>query len=50
MLDLLEADAVLADAMGPDMLSTYLALKRSEAAAYAAFEPEAIAAEYRYKF
>ena len=50
VLDLLEADAVLAGAMGPDMLSTYLALKRSEAAAYAAFEPEAIAAEYRYKF
>jgi glutamine synthetase len=50
VLDLLEADAVLAGAMGEQMLSTYVALKRSEAAAYASSDPESIAAEYRYKF
>jgi hypothetical protein len=32
------------------MLSTYLALKRSEAAHYAAAAPEEIAAGYRYTF
>jgi glutamine synthetase len=49
-LGLLESDAVLAGAMGQPMLSTYLALKRSEVAAYAGAEPETIAAEYRYKY
>ena len=50
VLDALSADEVLAGAMGADMLDTYLRLKRSEAAAYAGMEPDAIAAEYRYKF
>lgn len=50
VLDLLADHPVPAGAMGQPMLSTYLALKRSEEAAYAAMEPEAIAAEYRYKF
>ena len=50
VLEALEADQVLAAAMGPDLLSTYLALKRSEAGAYAGVEPEAVAAEYRYTF
>ena len=50
VLDLLADHPVLAAAMGQPMLSTYLALKRSEEAAYAAMEPEATAAEYRYKF
>ena len=50
VLGLLEGDRVLAAAMGPQMVSTYLALKRSEVAAYAAMEPEAIAAEYRYPY
>jgi glutamine synthetase len=50
VLAALEADAVLAGAMGNDMLDTYLRLKRSEVAAYAGMEPDAIAAEYRYKF
>jgi glutamine synthetase len=50
VLDLLADDPVLAGAMGTPMLSTYLALKRSEAAAYAAIDPQATAAEYRYKF
>jgi hypothetical protein len=36
--------------MGRPMHSTYLALKRSEASAYAAVDPQTIAAEYRYKF
>jgi glutamine synthetase len=50
VLAALEADAVLAGAMGDDMLDTYLRLKRSEVAAYEGMEPDAIAAEYRYKF
>jgi glutamine synthetase len=50
VLDALSDDEVLAGAMGADMLDTYLRLKRSEAAAYAGMEPDAIAAEYRYKF
>jgi len=50
VLDLLADDPVLAGAMGGPMLSSYLALKRSEAAAYAAIDPQATAAEYRYKF
>jgi glutamine synthetase len=50
VLDLLQADTVLAGAMGEEMLSTYVALKRTEAAAFASSEPEAIATEYRYKF
>jgi glutamine synthetase len=50
VLDALSADEVLAGAMGADMLDTYLRLKRSEVAAYAGMEPDAIAAEYRYKF
>jgi glutamine synthetase len=50
VLAALEADAVLAGAMGDDMLDTYLRLKRSEVAAYEEMEPDAIAAEYRYKF
>jgi glutamine synthetase len=49
-LDLLAGDPVLAGAMGRPMLSTYLALKRSEASAYAAVDPETTATEYRYKF
>jgi len=49
-LDLLAGDPVLAAAMGRPMLSTYLALKRSEASAYAAVDPETTATEYRYKF
>jgi hypothetical protein len=36
--------------MGDDMLDTYLRLKRSEIAAYAGMDADAIAAEYRYKF
>jgi glutamine synthetase len=50
VLDALAADGVLAAAMGDDMLDTYLRLKRSESAAYAGMQPDAIAAEYRYKF
>jgi glutamine synthetase len=50
VLDALAADSVLAGAMGDDMLDTYLRLKRSESAAYAGMQPDAIAAEYRYKF
>jgi glutamine synthetase len=50
VLAALAADEVLAAAMGADMLDTYLRLKRSEVAAYAGMEPNAIAAEYRYKF
>jgi glutamine synthetase len=49
-LDLLLADTRLGEALGPLTLSTYTALKRSEVAAYATAEPEAIAAEYRYKY
>jgi len=50
VLDLLADDPVLAGAMGRPMLSTYLALKRSEASAYAAVDPQTTATEYRYKF
>ena len=50
VLDALAADPVLAGAMGADLLSTYLALKRTEAAAYAGMDADAIATEYRYKF
>jgi len=50
VLDLLADDPVLAGAMGRPMLSTYLALKRSEASAYAAVDPHTTATEYRYKF
>jgi glutamine synthetase len=50
VLEALAADPVLAEAMGPQMLSTYLALKRSEAAHYANSQPEEIAAGYRYTF
>ena len=50
VLDALAADDVLAGAMGEDMLDTYLRLKRSEVAAYAGMDADAIAAEYRYKF
>ena len=50
VLDLLVDHPLLAGAMGQPMLSTYLALKHSEEAAYAAMEPEATAAEYRYTF
>jgi glutamine synthetase len=50
VLEALAADPVLADVMGPHMLSTYLALKRSEAAHYAHSEPDEIAAGYRYTF
>ena len=50
VLEALAADPVLAEAMGPQMLSTYLALKRSDAAHYAAAAPEEIAAGYRYTF
>jgi glutamine synthetase len=46
----LEADAALAAAFGQPLLGTYLTLKRSEVAAYAGAEPEAIAREHRYKF
>jgi glutamine synthetase len=49
-LDGLAADPVLAAALGEPMLGTYLALKRSEVAAYAGAEPETIARDYRYKF
>ena len=49
-LSALEADATLTEALGASMLGTYLALKRSEVAAYAGAEPEAIAREYQYKF
>ena len=35
---------------GTHMLDTYLRLKRSEVAAYAGMDADAIAAEYRYKF
>jgi glutamine synthetase len=50
VLDLLEADEALTAAMGPQMTSTYLQYKRSEVAAYAAMDPEQVAAEHRYKF
>jgi glutamine synthetase len=50
VLDALSDDEVLAGAMGADMLDTYLRLKRSEVGAYAGMDPDAIAAEYRYKF
>jgi glutamine synthetase len=50
VLDALAADPVLGGAMGENLLSTYLALKRSEAAAYVGVEPEAVAAEYRYTY
>jgi glutamine synthetase len=50
VLNLLADDPVLAGAMGGPMLATYLALKRSEAAAYAAIDPQTTAAEHRYKF
>jgi glutamine synthetase len=50
VLDLLEHDDVLADALGPEMTRTYLQFKRSEVAAYAGLDPELVAAEHRYKF
>jgi glutamine synthetase len=50
VLDLLEADEELTGALGAEMTSTYLRFKRSEVRAFAALEPEQIAAEHRYKF
>jgi len=46
----LDADDAITAVMGGEMHSTYAALKRSEAAAYAGADPEAIAAGYRYTF
>jgi glutamine synthetase len=50
VLDLLEHDDVLTEALGPEMTRTYLQFKRSEVAAYAGLDPELVAAEHRYKF
>ena len=50
VLDLLEHDDVLTDALGAEMTRTYLQFKRSEVAAYAGLAPELVAAEHRYKF
>jgi glutamine synthetase len=50
VLDLLEHDDVLTDALGAEMTRTYLQFKRSEVDAYRDLAPDVVAAEHRYKF
>jgi glutamine synthetase len=49
-LDALEADTVLMDALGPLLGSSYLAVKRSEAAYYRDLAPEDVAIRHRFRY
>ena len=49
-LDALEADEVLMGALGPELSRSYLAVKRSEYAAFAAEDVDFEIKHHRYKF
>jgi glutamine synthetase len=49
-LDALEADALLLDALGPLAAQAFLAVRRSEALAYAAMDDDAQFREHFYKY
>jgi glutamine synthetase len=49
-VDALEADAVIADAMGPLLFDSFVAVRRAEADAFRGSDADAIAAAHRWRY